>query len=198
MPTLEQVKAALEQMKFHPEKLHFAVCGSSGSGKSTVINAVRGLGCTGEGTARVGVTECTSEISRYPDPREELPYSRFIWYDIPGAGTTAVPDWQYFNDQGLFIFDFIIMVYDVRFTKIDVSIIENFLRFNIPLFIVRSKADQHIQNMIKAETDFEPCDTEYDQVYPKIADSYIRDTRKDFRKHMETMADNKDIDRQDQ
>ena len=127
--------------------------------------------------------------------KERNQNSRFVWYDIPGAGTTEVPDWQYFNDQGLFVFDFIVMVYDVRFTKIDVSIIENCYPFNIPVFIVRSKADQHIDNMLKdLELDsIRPGDKEYED---KKAD-YVKATKSDFDKHMREMAGSPKLDARD-
>ena len=195
MPTEDQYQAAKDRVEYNPEKLHFAVCGTSGSGKSTLINAFRGLK-KGEGAfAEVGVTETTLKVTRYPDPRSEIPFSRFVWYDIPGAGTTAVPDWEYFNEQGLFVFDFIVMVYDVRFTKIDVGIIENCYRFNIPVFIVRSKADQHIYNMLKElELDsIRPGDEEYENIKAE----YVNATRSDFDKHMREMAGSPELDDRD-
>jgi GTP-binding protein EngB required for normal cell division len=198
MPSQAQVQAAMEWVQYDPEKLHFAVCGTSGSGKSSLINAFRGLGFKGAGAAAVGVTETTSEVTRYPDPRSEVPYSRFVWYDIPGAGTTAVSDWQYFNDQGLFVFDFIVMVYDVRFTKIDVGIMENCYRFNIPVFIVRSKADQHIDNMMKAEEiDLTPGDADYEDIYQETISRYVEATKADFDNHMEKLAVALEVDARD-
>jgi energy-coupling factor transporter ATP-binding protein EcfA2 len=191
MPTEEQYQATMKRIHYNAEKLHFAVCGTSGSGKSSLINAFRGVANRNKNAAAVGVTETTSKITRYPDARSELPYSRFVWYDIPGAGTTAVSDWQYFNDQGLFAFDFIVMVYDVRFTKIDVSIIENCYRFNILVFIVRSKADQHIDNMMKQlELDSPPGSEEYKKVHEDITAQFVQETRSDFDKHISTMAEN--------
>ena len=118
-----------------------------------------------------------------------------MWYDIPSAGTTAVPDWLYFNDQGLFVFDFIVVVYDVRFTKIDVGIVESCYRFNIPVFIVRSKADQHIDNMLKEQEleDFKPGDQEYEDIKAK----YVNATKSDFDKHIRKMAESPELDAQD-
>ena len=198
MPSEEQYQATMKRIQFDAEKLHFAVCGTSGSGKSSLINAFRGVTNRNKHAAAVGVTETTSKITRYPDARKELPYSRFVWYDIPGAGTTAVSDWQYFNDQGLFAFDFIVMVYDVRFTKIDVSIIENCYRFNIPVFIVRSKADQHIDNMMKdLELAFPPGSEEYEKTYEDTRAQYVQETRSDFDKHISTMAENPELDARD-
>ena len=111
-PTEEEFQLAKNKVQYDPEKLHFAVCGSSGSGKSSFINAFRGLRNNSRQAAPTGVVETTMAITRYPEPRKELPYNRFVWFDCPGAGTLEIPGWQYFNQQGLFIFDIIILVYD--------------------------------------------------------------------------------------
>lgn len=194
MPNKEQVQAAKDRIQYSEDKLHFAVCGTSGSGKSSLINAFRGLVNREEGAAAVGVTETTSEVTRYPDPRGQLPYSRFVWYDIPGAGTTNVPDWQYFNDQGLFVFDFIVLVYDTRFTSIDVGIIENCFRFNKTVFIVRSKADQHINNMMQEEGIEAPGG---DDDYKRTQTEYVEATTSNFASHMQTMSENSKADERD-
>ena len=117
-PTEEEFQLAKDRNQYDPEKLHFAVCGSSGSGKSSLINAFRGLSNNSDQAAPAGVVETTKVITRYPEPRKELPYNRFIWFDCPGAGTLEIPGWQYFNQQGLFIFDIIILVYDSVITSI--------------------------------------------------------------------------------
>ena len=111
-PTEKEFKDAKDRIKYDTEKIHFAVCGSSGSGKSSLINAFRGLKNNSPGAAGAGITETTKDITRYPDPRKELPYDRLVWFDCPGAGTLSVPSAQYFNQQGLFIFDVVILVYD--------------------------------------------------------------------------------------
>ena len=111
-PTDEELLLAKTRIQYDPEKLHFAVCGSSGSGKSSLINAFRGLKNSSPQAAPTGVVETTKVITRYPEPRQELPYSRFVWFDCPGAGTLEIPGWQYFNQQGLFVFDIVILVYD--------------------------------------------------------------------------------------
>ena len=111
-PTEEEFQSAKTRIQYDLKKLHFAICGSSGSGKSSLINAFRGIKNFDPGAAPTGVNETTMSVTRYPDPHDELPHSRFIWFDVPGAGTLNVPGWQYFNEQGLFIFDVIILVYD--------------------------------------------------------------------------------------
>ncbi|KAF8806001.1 hypothetical protein BYT27DRAFT_7141497 [Phlegmacium glaucopus] len=147
-PTEEEFQFAKNGIQYDPEKIHFAVCGSPGSGKSSFVNAVRGLNNNNPHAAPTGVTETTKTVTRYPDPRKETTYKRLVWFDCPGAGTLKVPGWQYFNQQGLFIFDVIVLVYDVRLTAIDMCIIQNCERFDIPLFIVRSKSDTHIRNIL--------------------------------------------------
>ena len=111
-PTEEEFQLAKNRVQYDPEKLHFAICGSSGSGKSSLVNAFRGLKNGSPQAAPTGVVETTMNITRYPEPRQELPYNRLVWFDCPGAGTLEIPGWQYFNQQGLFIFDVIVLVYD--------------------------------------------------------------------------------------
>lgn len=151
-PTEEQVTQTLRDREYDTSLLHFAVCGAAGSGKSTLINSLRGIPPGTTESAETGVVETTAVITRYPDPRQdETPYNRFVWYDIPGAGTTNVPAEQYFVDQGLYVFDFIVLVWGDRWTAIDKMIVEDAMRFRVPLFIVRSKSDEHIENMMKKE-----------------------------------------------
>ncbi|RPA73803.1 hypothetical protein BJ508DRAFT_45109 [Ascobolus immersus RN42] len=190
VPTTEEVKAAKEKMQYDPAFCHFAICGPSGSGKSSLINAFRGLNSEEDaGYAKTDVVECTSTTARYPDPRSEVPFSRFVWYDIPGAGTLDIPDWQYFNDHGLFCFDFIILIYDGRFTSIAAAIIKNCKRFNIPVFVVRSKSDQHINNLYKVEdAKEENGNLTAEELYAKVKETYVVSTRKDFAKNISHLA----------
>ena len=111
-PTDEEFLLAKSRIQYNPEKIHFVVCGSSGTGKSSLINAFRGLRNNSRQAAPTGVVETTKVITRYPEPRQALPYNRFVWFDCPGAGTLEIPGWQYFNQQGLFVFDIVILVYD--------------------------------------------------------------------------------------
>ncbi|KAA8902269.1 interferon-inducible GTPase-domain-containing protein [Sphaerosporella brunnea] len=173
-PTADELAAAKLKAQYRDDLLHFAVCGPSGSGKSSLINAFRGLRNNQSGASRTGVVECTEEMHRYPDHRKEMPYPRFVWYDVPGAGTSTIPGWQYFIQQGLFIFDFIIVVYDTRFTQIDADILDNCRRFNIPAFIVRSKANQHIRNLQDDE----------DLDYTTARDKFVAETHRDLKSNL--------------
>ncbi|KZT00046.1 uncharacterized protein LAESUDRAFT_816722 [Laetiporus sulphureus 93-53] len=148
IPTMEEYNATKKRLQYQEGLFHFAVAGIAGSGKSSLINAFRGLRNKhrGAGAAPTGVTETTSVITRYPDPDSRNP---FVWYDVPGAGTLKIPDFVYFNAQGLYVFDCIIVLFDARFTDTDIAILRNCERFNIPAYIVRSKSLQHIRNVME-------------------------------------------------
>ncbi|KAL4066455.1 interferon-inducible GTPase-domain-containing protein [Scleroderma yunnanense] len=171
LPTTEEVAAAKARVQYQDGLFHFAVAGVAGSGKSSLVNAIR---------ARTGVVETTSSIGRYPDPDPKHP---FVWYDIPEAGTLAQSDCQYFNNQGLFAFDCIVVLLDNRFTQIDVAILTNCRRFQIPTYIVRLKADVHIDNIIadmKCADDEEDDDSTREQFIAarrSIVESNLRDAK---------------------
>ncbi|KAI5984455.1 interferon-inducible GTPase-domain-containing protein [Pisolithus albus] len=145
IPTLDEIASAKTRVQYEQGRFHFAVAGVAGSGKSSLINAIRGVENRHQDAAETGVVETTVTTGRYPDPNPDLP---FVWYDIPGAGTLHQPDWLYFNAQGLFVFDCVIVLFDNRFTETDIAILMNCRRFQIPTYIVRSKADVHIRNII--------------------------------------------------
>ena len=185
-PTKEELQTAQKRLQHTGDALHFAVAGAAGSGKSSLINAFCGLRNKDPGAARTGIVETTSEIARYPDPTPENP---FVWYNVPGAGTLAIPDWQYFNAQGLYIFDCIIVLFDNRFTTIDVVILKHCARFKIPTYIVRSKSNQHIENMVQDMYESDDEDGNEDdyraELYAMARDKYIEETRQSVRINLE-------------
>ncbi|KZT69888.1 hypothetical protein DAEQUDRAFT_726207 [Daedalea quercina L-15889] len=190
VPTLAQHESTKRRLGYQPGFFHFAVAGIAGSGKSSLINAFRGLRNKDRGAAPTGVVEMTSQVARYPDPSTDMPY---VWYDVPGAGTLSIPDWQYFTDQGLYIFNCIIVVIDNRFTATDIAILRNCVRFQIPTFIVRSKSSQHIRNNAndmsggKDDEDEEDEETERERM-ARARERYIQDTRENFAHNLEEAA----------
>ncbi|KAG1808663.1 interferon-inducible GTPase-domain-containing protein [Suillus subaureus] len=150
------------QYHYSPGFIHIAVVGSAGAGKSSFINAVRSLSRNDPVPAPAGIVEITDTVTRYADPRQD---SRMVWYDVPGSGTPKVPDWQYFNDMGLYIFDCIIMLTDDRFLDSGLAILRACKPFkNIEVLLVRSKSDQYINDMVceKMPQDFDPYDPDVD------------------------------------
>ncbi|KAG9317837.1 hypothetical protein JVU11DRAFT_2063 [Chiua virens] len=171
-PTLEELTAA-------KKRIH---------GKSSLVNAFRGLHGKDPRAAAAGVTETTLHLTRYADTN---PDSLFVWYDIPGAGTLKCPDWQYFNDQGLYVFDSIIVLSDNRLTMTDIAILTNARWFNIPTYIVRSKADQHIRNVMMMdmgydhEEDGEEDVERRNQLYKAARKQLIEKTRENVKSNLE-------------
>lgn len=143
--TAEEVTAAKTRVQYQDGLIHIAITGVAGSGKSSLVNALRGVHNNHPSAARTGVAETTSAIGRYPDPSPDCP---FVWYDIPGAGTIAQTDKEYFINQSLFVFDYVIVLIDNRVTQTDIAILTHCRKLCIPTYVVRSKADVHIGNII--------------------------------------------------
>ncbi|KAG9317846.1 hypothetical protein JVU11DRAFT_2072 [Chiua virens] len=174
-PTLEELAAAKKRIQYREDRFHFAVAGISGSGNRDA------------GAAAVGVTETTLSTTRYADANSDNPY---VWYDIPGAGTIKCRDWQYFNEQGLYVFDCIVVLFDNRFTMTDIAILTNARRFKIPTYIVRSKADQHIRNIMMdmgydSEGDDEEDIERRNQLHKAARKQFIERTRKSVKSNLE-------------
>lgn len=184
LPTREEIVRVRAERQYDPHNIHFAIAGNSGGGKSSLVNAIRGLANNHHGPGRVaptGAVETTRTVDRYP-MSEIHPGDRRVWYDVPGAGTLTIPEWQYFNSQGLFIFDAIIVVFDNRFTQSDLAILEHSARFNIPTFIVRSKSEVHIENIMKSMQGYPDDDDDVDdhiraQYFPPAYNHYVERTR---------------------
>ncbi|KZT02381.1 P-loop containing nucleoside triphosphate hydrolase protein [Laetiporus sulphureus 93-53] len=178
--TVTEIDQKKMEYQFKEGVFHIAVAGCAGSGKSSLINALRGLSNHSPGAAPADITETTSAVTRYPDPNSA---NRLVWYDVPGTGTLDVPDWEYFNDQGLYVFNAIIVLFDSRFTEKDLAIIRNCVRFKIPIYIVRSKSRQHIRNLVDDMPPVEGDDEAQRRV--RARQQYIEETREKVNHHLE-------------
>ncbi|KAH9204037.1 P-loop containing nucleoside triphosphate hydrolase protein [Leptodontidium sp. 2 PMI_412] len=128
---------------------HLAICGSSGSGKSSLLNALMGIANGTNGAAATGQNETTTEIRPYYQPENNNNNGQRVMYDCPGAGTVSVPAENYFYHQHLYLFDCIILVHSGRFTEVDIAVLKACQRHNTKVIIVRSKSDV----AIRAEAD---------------------------------------------
>lgn len=187
-PSKEELQLAKEKTQYSPVHFGFAVTGASGSGKSSLINIFLDLPDNHENGARTDVIETTSVLTRYPDPGDQPPRKWTVWYDVPGAGTSAIPAWQYFNQQYLFVFDLILVVFDNRITEIDLDILRNCRKFNIPSFIIRSKADVHIKNRMKSSGYESGDDVGDPDLRRKCRDHFITNTRQSVERELEKAA----------
>ncbi|KAA8900319.1 interferon-inducible GTPase-domain-containing protein, partial [Sphaerosporella brunnea] len=190
-PTEEEVAEAEKRIQYRKENLHFAVAGTTGTGKSSLINAFRRLRDydVKKGAARTGTSETTKGIGRYPDPDPELPRRRFIWYDLPGAGSQDIDDWEYFKKQQLFVFDLVIVVISGRFRKCDAILLQHCTRLDVPTFLVRSKSDQEIAAIHKQMEQEDNPDSSDDEdsdddspvtIHSEPPKNYYREARKKY------------------
>ena len=178
-PTSEEFRAARKRIQYQENLFHCAIAGVAGAGKSSLINAFRGLRNGDTGSATTGVTETMLVLGRHANSNPQEPY---VWYEIPDTGTLRIPGWRYFNTQGLYVFNCIIVMFDDRLTMTDIAILTNCRRFNIPTRIVRSKADQHIRNIMSCDMGYDSDDDENEdqkkKLYPVARQQFIEETRR--------------------
>ncbi|KAM9114227.1 interferon-inducible GTPase 5-like isoform 1-T1 [Pangshura tecta] len=122
-------------------QLHIAVTGESGSGKSSFINAIRGLGDEDEGSAETGVVETTMEPNAYPHP--VLP-NLTIW-DLPGIGTPKFQADKYVKEVKFNNYDFFIIIASERFTSHHTSLAQEIHKMGKRFYYVRSKVDNDLK-----------------------------------------------------
>ncbi|XP_069496905.1 interferon-inducible GTPase 5-like [Ambystoma mexicanum] len=126
--------------KLEATTLDIAVTGESGAGKSTFVNALRGLGDDDFGAARTGVTETTTVPMAYQHPT--LPTVR-IW-DMPGIGTYNFQVDQYLKLVNFERYDFFIIVASERFRENHARLARNIRDMKKHFYFVRTKVDQDL------------------------------------------------------
>jgi predicted GTPase len=99
----EDLQKILVQMsqdlnKFHSTKVKCGIIGRSGTGKSSLINAI-----VGEYIAEVGEVETTTEV-------KPVEHKGLIFYDLPGCSTTSFPKEDYIDNFEIKNFDCVIIV----------------------------------------------------------------------------------------
>ncbi|XP_038631329.1 interferon-inducible GTPase 5-like [Scyliorhinus canicula] len=130
---------------FDKTELNIAVTGETGAGKSTFINALRGLNEDDEGAAKTGTTETTMEPTGYKHPT--LPN---VWFwDLPGMGTKKFPANKYLKVMEFKKYDFFIIISACRFTENDVKLAKEMKRLEKNFYFIRSKIDSDLHSLRK-------------------------------------------------
>ncbi|CAH6786460.1 T-cell-specific guanine nucleotide triphosphate-binding protein 2 isoform X2 [Phodopus roborovskii] len=142
---LSVIHNALKDIENAP--LNIAVTGETGTGKSTFINALMGMGQEDEGAAPTGVTETTMERMPYPHPK--LP--RVTIWDLPGIGSTKFPPQNYLTKMKFAEYDFFVIISALRFKENDAQLAKAIEMMKMNFYFVRTKIDNDIYNEKKSK-----------------------------------------------
>ncbi|XP_066497044.1 interferon-inducible GTPase 5-like [Hoplias malabaricus] len=121
-------------------ELNIAVTGESGSGKSSFVNAFRGLGDEDEGSAETGVVETTNVPTAYPYTK----YPNVKMWDLPGIGTPNFKADEYLEQVEFKRYDFFIIIASDRFRECHAQLAAEIVKMEKTFYFVRSKIDCNI------------------------------------------------------
>ncbi|CAO2643202.1 T-cell-specific guanine nucleotide triphosphate-binding protein 2 [Lemmus lemmus] len=138
--TISTINAALAEVEKAP--LSIAVTGETGAGKSTFINALRGIGHEETDSARSGVVETTMDRGKYT-------HSKFpnvtIW-DLPGVGSTTFKPEEYLKKMKFQEYDFFLIISATRFKDNDAQLAKAIRKMRKNFYFVRTKIDSDLWN----------------------------------------------------
>ncbi|XP_065133190.1 interferon-inducible GTPase 5-like [Paramisgurnus dabryanus] len=142
--TLEKAKAkALSEFnQLLNVSLDIAVTGRTGAGKSSLVNALRGLSDNDEDAAPTGVTETTMECTKYEYPGQKHVK---IW-DLPGIGSPNFKANKYLKEVNFDTYDFFIILSSERFCENDIMLANEIKKKKKNFYFVRSKIDNDISS----------------------------------------------------
>uniref|UniRef100_A0ABM5ERV6 Interferon-inducible GTPase 5-like n=1 Tax=Pogona vitticeps TaxID=103695 RepID=A0ABM5ERV6_9SAUR len=121
-------------------RLDIAITGRSGAGKSSLVNALRGMADNEKDSSETGVTETTREVKEYPHPT--MPKVT-IW-DLPGIGTPEFTAENYLKQVNFSRYDFFLIVAAGRFTEHDTQLAREIQKMKKKFYYVSTKIDLNI------------------------------------------------------
>ncbi|XP_073703922.1 uncharacterized protein [Garra rufa] len=121
--------------------LNIAITGMTGAGKSSLVNALRGLPYNDKNAAPTGVVETTMTPNMYQHPF--MPNVK-IW-DLPGNGSPKFRAKKYLKNVNFHMYDFFLIVTSERFRENDIELARAIKKSKKLFYFVRTKIDNDIR-----------------------------------------------------
>ncbi|XP_068944324.1 interferon-inducible GTPase 5-like [Petaurus breviceps papuanus] len=118
-------------------RLDIAITGGVGSGKSTFVNALRGLGDEDQGSAKTALVETSLDPTPYPHPK----YPNIIIWDLPSIGSPLLQDNKYLERVPLKHYDLFLILASERFTTSHTQLASAIQAKKKHFYFIRSKID---------------------------------------------------------
>jgi len=123
-------------------EFNIAFCGQVNTGKSSMINALRGISNENDpGYAKASEFERTRVMKPYKYPPNHR-FSHVVLHDCPGFGTADVQADTFFEHNNLEAFDCILLFVESAIRKEDIIFAKKAQNQGVPFKFVCSKSDQ--------------------------------------------------------
>ncbi|XP_074837148.1 uncharacterized protein LOC142003777 [Carettochelys insculpta] len=143
-----------------------ALLGQTGSGKSTFLNAIRGLGDEEEGAAETGVVETTIVPTSYQLPQQP---NVTLW-ELPGFRLTKPLLDTDFDLFSISRYDVFLLFSSHYFTAAHVALAQKIQRVGKKVYFVRSKVDRELL----AARKYRPSTYTEERILQRIRDTCVK------------------------
>ncbi|KAL4237667.1 Interferon-inducible GTPase 5-like [Mactra antiquata] len=128
--------------------IHVAICGNSGTGKSSFINVIRGVKPEDRNGAVLNTGQTTIEPIPYPHPAKH--YLKF--WDLPQLNSRAFTKDLYLKNINVNRYDYFLIFGKEEFTEDDFWIAEQLLGLNKIVYFVLTHADITVSGALEHAT----------------------------------------------